>query len=97
MESTQSTTRAEPHLVSPSPRLWLKDALSASENLSCTPGPVTLRANLNPAQIKALVVPVSLGGPSWGTSFSVWFSGMLQKSVKPPRCSLLWSPQPQEL
>lgn len=62
----------------------LKDAfISLRELLFSTRCRLTLRADLIPAQIKALVVPVSLGGPSWGTNLGRVFWNVAEKFEAP--------------
>lgn len=83
MEPTQSTIRGE---LSASPPLsWLKDALisqrETSVRLWCL---LSLRAHVLPAQIKVLVVPVSSGGPSHETGFSVVLWNAAEGSEAPP-------------
>lgn len=81
----------------PPPLLWLKEAFIRQRELlfsrQCL---VTPPADLLPAQIKALVVPVALGGPSWGHGFSEVFWNVAQESQAPfwgpwrPRFNNLW-------
>ena len=72
--------------------LWLKDAFISQRASVGHEVPGDPRADPIPAQIKALVIPIGLDGPSWGTSFGEVFWNATEE-FEAPHCSLL-GPEP---
>ena len=73
--------------------LWLKNAFISQRASVGHEEPGDPGADPIPAQIKALVVPVGLGGPSWGTSWGEVFWNATEE-LEAPHCSRL-GPEPR--